>query len=93
MCRVNPQDLSLILLLVYRIRLEVYWVLNFIGENATELLEIFNDSEEEVHTLILNTNRQHTYPLRGRNTILAMHCYTRPDSGRVSAASAQRVRD
>ena len=77
MCRVNPpgwvnprpQDLSLMLLLVSRIRLEVYGVLNFIGGNATELLEIFNDSEEEVHTIILNTNRQHTYPLRGRNKL------------------------
>ena len=69
MCRVNPQDLSLTLLLVYRIRLEVCGVLNFIGENATELLEIFNDSEEEVHTIILNTNRRHTHPLRGRNAL------------------------
>ena len=57
------------LLLVYMIRLEACGVLNFIGGNATELLEIFNDSEEEVHTIILNTNRQHTYPLRGRNKL------------------------
>ena len=51
--RVNPQDLSLMLLLVDKIRLEVYGVLNFIGENATELLEIFNDSEEEVPSYLI----------------------------------------